>query len=85
MKAPRVDFGSNYVVFESPNLMDFRLSTANTTGKLKSIIGPTTRVERLTNGSNWLASRHDIEKVMVEGVSKTKAYSDYIIKMSLKL
>ena len=76
MKAPRVDFGSNYVVFESPNLMDFRLSTANTTGKLKSIIGPTTIFERFTNGSNWLAYRHGIEEAMVERVKEAKAFSD---------
>ena len=48
----RMDFWSNSVVAESPNFMDFRLSPANTTDKLKSVIGPTTRVKILTNGSN---------------------------------
>ena len=75
-----MEFGSNYVVAESPNLMDFGLSLANTPDKIKSVIGPTTRVVRLTNGSSWLASGHDIEEVMVEKVSKAKAYIDYIFK-----
>ena len=46
--------------------------------KLKSVVGPTTRVESFTNVSNWLVSTHDIEEVMVERVSKAKVYSDYI-------
>ena len=80
-----MDFGINSFVAKSPNLMDFRLSPANTTDKLKSVIGSTTGVERSTNGSDWLASRHDIEEVMVEIVSKKKMYINYIKKMSLKL
>ena len=65
----RMDFGSNSVVAESLNFMDFRLLPANTTDKLKSIIGRTTRVEMTTNGSNWIASRHDIEEVTLKRVS----------------
>ena len=81
-----MDLGSNEVVAENPNFMDCRLLPANTTDKLKSVIVPTTRVERFTNGSNWLTSRHDIEEVTVEIVSEAKAYIDYIKKtISLKL
>ena len=76
----RMDFGSNSVVTKSPNFMDLSLSPANTTDKLKSIISPATRVERLTNGSNWLASRHDIEEVRVERVGEAKFYSNYNFK-----
>ena len=68
----RMDFGSNSVVVKTLNFMDFRLSPACTTDKLKYVIGPTTRVERSTNGSDWLASRHDIEEVTVERVSEAK-------------
>ena len=75
-----MDFGINSVVAESPNFMDFRLFPTNTTDKLKSVIYPPTRVEKLTNGSDWLASRHDIEEVTVERVSEEKLYSDYIFK-----
>ena len=60
--------------------MDFRPSPANTTNKLKSVIGSTTRVEIFTTGSNWLASRHGIEKVAVERVTKAKAFSNYILE-----
>ena len=81
-----IDFGSNYVVAKSPNLMDFRLSPSNTPDKINSIIAPTTRFGRFINGSDWLASSHDVEEVTVERVSKEKAYSGYIIKkISLKL
>ena len=54
----RMDFASNSVVVESPIFMDLGLSPANTTDKLKSVIGPTARVEALEDSSNWLASRH---------------------------
>ena len=76
----RMDFGSNSVVVESPNFMGFRLSPANTTDKIKSVIGPTTRVQRLMNGFNFLASRNYIEEVTVEIVIEEKVYSDYIFK-----
>ena len=75
-----MDSGSNYAVAESANFMDFRLLLANTTDKLKSVIGPPKRVQSLTNGSNWLASRHNIEELTVETVNEKKSYSDYIKK-----
>ena len=46
--------------------------------KRKSVIGPTTIGEGLTDGSNWLATRHGCEEVTVGRVSKAKAFSDYI-------
>ena len=58
----RMDFASNYFVAEIPNYKDLGLSPANTTDKLKSVIGPTTRVEGLTNRSDWLVSRHGCEE-----------------------
>ena len=79
------DFGSNSVVSESQKFMDFGLLSSNTPDKLKSVIVPATRVGRLTNGSDWLQYRNDIEEVTVERVSDAKSYIDYILKMSLKL
>ena len=73
-----MDFGSNSVVSESPNFMDFGLSPSNTPDKLKSVIVPTTRVGRLTNVSNWPRPRHDIKEDKAEKVSETKSYSKYI-------
>ena len=73
-----MDFPSNSIVTKIPNFLDLRLSPANITDKLKLFIDPTTRVERLMNDSNWIASRHDIEEVTVERVSEAKLYSDYI-------
>ena len=60
--------------------MDFGLSPANTSYKLKSVIIPTARFRRSTNGSNWRRPRHDIEEVTTERVSETKGYIDYIKK-----
>ena len=57
----RMDFGSNSVLYEGPNFMDFGLSPANTPDKLKSIIFLTTRVGRLNNGSYWIQSSHYLE------------------------
>ena len=51
---------------------------ANTTDKLKSVIVPTTRVEGLTDISDWFVSRHGYEEVTVGIVSKAKAFSGYI-------
>ena len=59
----RMELASNSVVAKSPKYMDLGLSLANTTDKLKSVIGPTTRVEGLMDGSDWLASRHGCKEV----------------------
>ena len=72
--------GSNSVLFEVPNFMDFGMSPVNTPDKLKSVIVPTTTFGRLVDGSYWLPPRHDIEEVTTERVSEKKAYSDYILK-----
>ena len=74
----RMEFTINSVVAENPNFMDLGLSPANTKDKLKSVIGPTTRVEWLTDSSYWLTSRHGCKEVMVGRVSEEKAFSYYI-------
>ena len=60
--------------------MDLRLSTAHTADKLKSAIGPATRVRGLMDSSDRLTYRHHIAKVIADRVSEAKAYSDYIKK-----
>ena len=55
-----------------------RLSTAQTADKLKSVIGPATRVRGLTDNTDKLTSSHGISKVAADRVSEAKAYSDYI-------
>ena len=54
------------------------ISTAHTADKLKSVMGPTTRVRGLTDNSDRLTSSHGISKVAADRVSEAKAYSDYI-------
>ena len=54
------------------------LLTADTADKLKSIIGPATRVRGLTDSSNGLTSSRGIAKVTADRVSEAKVYSDYI-------
>ena len=80
-----MDLASNSVVAESINFMDLGLSPADKTYKLKSVIGPTNRVEGLTDGSDWLTSMHGCKEVTVGRLSEEKAFSDYIKIMSLKL
>ena len=74
----RVNFPSNAVFGENPKFMDLGLSTAHTANKLKSGIGPTTRVQVLTDNNDGLTSSHGILKVAADRVSEAKAYSDYI-------
>ena len=73
-----MDFASNSVLGEIPNLVDLGLSPANAADKIKSVFVPATRVEGLTDNSDWLVSRHGCKKVTVGRVSEAKAYSDYI-------
>ena len=58
--------------------MDLGLSTAHTANKLKSAIGPATRVRGLTDNTDGLTSSHGISKVAADRVSEAKRYSDYI-------
>ena len=79
-----MDFGRNFVVTKSPKFMDFGLSPANTPDKTKYVIVPTTRYGELTNGSDWLWPRNDIEEVIADRVSGTKEKTDNILKSDLE-
>ena len=74
----RVKFASNAVFGKNPKFVDVGISPAHTADKLKSVIGPATRVRGLTDNSNLLVSSHGIAKVAANRVSEAKAYSDYI-------
>ena len=58
--------------------MDLGLLTTHTADKFKSVIGPTTRAQGLTDTTNGLTSRHGILKVAADRVSEAKACRDYI-------
>ena len=73
-----VNFPSNAVFGENPKFVDLGLSTAHTANKLKSVIGPATRVRGLTDNTDGLTTSHGISKVAADRVSEAKAYSDYI-------
>ena len=73
-----MDFGRSSVVAASPNFMDFGLSLANTPDKIKSVIVPTTRFGRSTNGSDRLQPRHDIE-ILPKNSKQKKVYTNYIL------
>ena len=73
-----MNFANNPVFGKNPKFVDLGLSPAHTADKLKSVIGPATRVRRLTDNSDGLTSRHRIAKVTADRVSEAKAYSDYI-------
>ena len=73
-----MDIASKSVVAKNPNFMDLGMSPANTTDKIKSVIGPTNRVEDMTDSSEWITCGHGCKEVTVGRVSETKAFSDYI-------
>ena len=73
-------FGSDTVLSESPNFMDFGLSYVNTTDELGSVFVPTTRIGRPTDGPNWLLTGNDISEATADIVSGTKANKHYIFK-----
>ena len=74
----RMIFASNSVFGKTPKFVDLGLSPAHTADKLKSIFAPATRAGGLTHNSDGIASGYCIVEVIVDRVSKTKAYSDYI-------
>ena len=74
----RVNFLSNSVFGENPKFVDLGLSAAHTANKLKSSVGPATRVPGLIDNTDRLTSSHGISKVAADRVSEAKAYSDYI-------
>ena len=73
-----MNFASNPVLGETPKFMDLGLSIANTTDKLKSVIGHANRSGVLTDNSDWLTSSCYIAEVMEGIVSEVKAYSNFI-------
>ena len=75
-----MNFGSDTVISESPNLMDFGLSYVNTTDELGSVFVPTTRIGSLTDVSNWLPPGHDISETTVDRVRGTKENNHYNYK-----
>ena len=75
-----MDFGSDTVLSESPNFMDFGLSSVNTTDELGSVSAPTTRIVRTEYAFNWLPPYHDISEATADRVSGTKAKNHYNFK-----
>ena len=75
-----MNFGSDTVLSENQNIMNFGLSPVNTTDKLVSVIVPTTRFIRPTNGSDCLQPGHDIEEATADIASEKKAKNHYNIK-----
>ena len=80
----RVNLASS-VLNESLKFINLRPSSFNATGKPNSIFSPS-NIGNILNGTerenlngNWLASRHDFERV-----SKTRAYSYHIINSELE-
>ena len=80
-----MNFASNSVFGKNPKFVDLGLSSAHTADELKSIFGPGTRAGGLTDNSDGLTSRHRIAEAIADIVSETKAYSDYIKNLILKL
>ena len=54
------------------------LFTSHIGDERKSVIGPATRVQGLTDNSDELTSSHGIAKVTADRAREAKVYSDYI-------
>ena len=72
-----MNFGSDTVLSESPNFMNFGLSSVNTMDEIGSVFVPTTRDRIPTNGSNWLLPGHDISEATADIMRKTKTKNHY--------
>ena len=75
-----MNFGSDLVVTQNQNFVNFGLASVNTTDKLGSVSIPTARVGRPKNSSDWLRQGHDFGEATATRVSETKENSDYIKK-----
>ena len=79
-----MNFGSDTILYKSPNFIDFGLSPVNTTDELGYLFVPTKRIRRPTDGSNWLPPGHDISEVTAYRVSRTKAKNHYNFKIEFE-
>ena len=57
----RMNFASNYFLGETPKFVGLGISPFHTTDKLKSVIGPATKSEGMTDNSDWITSMLRIE------------------------
>ena len=69
----RMNFGSDTVLSESPNFVDFELSSVNTTDDLRSVFFPNTIIGMPIDVFNWLPSGHEMSEVTADRVSGTNA------------
>ena len=76
----QMNFGSDTVLSESPDFMDFGLSSVNTTDELGSVFVPTTNVGRSKDGYNCLPPGYNISESTVDRVIGTKAKNHYNFK-----
>ena len=66
-----MNFGSDIILSENPNFMNFGRLCVNTTDELGSVLVSTSKVRRPTNGSNWIPPGHDISEATADRVSET--------------
>ena len=72
-----MNFASDTVLSESPNFMDFRMLSVNTTDELGSVFVPTTIIRRPMDGFDWIPPGHFISEDTAYRVSRTKAKNHY--------
>ena len=72
-----MNFGSDTVLSQNLNFMNFGMLPVNTTDKLGFVIIHTNRDGSPMNGSNWLQYGRDIKETTADRVSKTKEKNHY--------
>ena len=76
----RMNLVRDTVLFESPNFMDFGLSSIDTTDELGSVFASTTRIVLVTHGYDLIPSVRYIIEATSDRVSGTKAKNHYNFK-----
>ena len=75
-----MDFMSNIVQTEAPQLMDLRFLAVNTSDEFSTQGTPDNRIRNPTDGSHWYVPDHIFGKATAARMSATRLEQDYIYK-----
>ena len=74
----RMDFRSDVVQTEAPQLVDFGLTAINTLNESRVFGAPATSIRRPTDVSHWITPDHVFGEATAFGMSSAKSDHDYI-------
>ena len=80
-----MNFATDVVQNQTPQLIDLRFSTINSLNESSGIITPTTRIRRPMDGSHWSAPDHVLGEATAVGISVAKSDHDYSYKTEFQI